>query len=441
MKKRQSVFFVALYLLTVFFAPAAEATQPESIAPFIRVGLWKNQRNISVVSDRAYVLLDEKRKMLARYLPGEKIFLTLENGKLLSNKKEIGTESFEIAPLAAGGAISINNKAYRGRVFVNWNAKTGIRVVNTLDLETYLYSIVPSEMPSTWHFEALKAQAVAARSFALASLHGHDTDGYDVCATTHCQVYNGKSAETERARMAVDATAGVALYFENQPITAVFHSSSGGRTENAADVWGRDVPYLQSVKDFDEGTPNYEWEKRLSPETVSQRLASSGYPIGKMQAIQVSKLHFGGVNGGDRTKVGHIKSMRFIGDKGNITIGGDKVRSIFGLKSTLFDIELEIPNVSGIDVEVGSLYKKKIDVKLPAYKETKGWFTDKESIRRLTGRDGETVVLHGYGFGHGLGLSQWGAKQMAEKVPETNTTYFGRILHHYYTGVLLKKIY
>lgn len=434
------VFFVLMCLMTV---PAfGYATQPEASVPLLRVGLWQNQRNIALTADCDFVILDNKQSKLGEYKAGEKVFLSFDSGRLTAGGREIKALEFTVKPLTADGAIAVNNKFYRGWLLIKWNTAEGLQVVNLLNLEQYLYSIVPSEMPSAWHMEALKAQAVAARSYAMARMNSHRSDGYDVCTGTHCQVYNGKSAETDRARQAVDGTTGLIMLYRGQAVMAAFHSSSGGRTENAVDVWGRDVPYLRSVPDYDADTPNYKWEKRLNPVSLAQRLSGSGYDIGNLQALELSKLNYGGTNeSADRTPFGHLKEIRFIGDKGSITLDGDRVRDILGLKSTLFDVELEVPNIKNIDVEVGSMRRKQIDVNLPAYKETKGWLTDKASIRRLTGRSGETVVITGYGFGHGLGMSQWGAKQMAEKVSETNTTYFAEILRHYYTGVQIGKIY
>jgi stage II sporulation protein D len=440
MKMIWQVFLIACFIFAIM--PQGEATQPSAISPLIKVGLWQNQRNIAIASDGGFVLTDEKNHALGEFKDGEKIFFSL-NGKTLSaGGKNIAAKEFTIAPRTKGGTVAVNNKFYRGKILLKWDEAKGIQAINELELEEYLWSIVPSEMPPAWHFEALKAQAVAARSFALARLGAHQKEGFDVCASSHCQVYNGISSEAERATAAVQNTAGIALLYDGEPITAAFHSSSGGFTENAADAWGSDIFYLRSVKDFDADTPNYKWEKKLSPESAGKRLSGSGYNIGNLQAVELSALDYGAENtASDRTRTGRVKSMRFIGDTGSVTVSGDRVRDIFGLKSTFFDVLLEVPAVSSIDVEVGSLYTKKIEVDLPAYQETRGWPTDKKEIRRLTGREGETIVFSGYGFGHGIGMSQWGAKQMAEKVPETNTTYYGEILKHYYTGVQLKKLY
>lgn len=438
---RRIVFVWLLVFLFIAVPSSGGATQPEAITPLIRVGLWEGQRSLSLSSDSGFVVLDKGQQKIASYTAGEKVFLNIKDGKLSDGSKNISGLELQLQPLAADGVIIVNNRPYRGRLLLQWNTVSGMQVVNLLDVEQYLYSIVPGEMPSAWHMEALKAQSVAARSFAMAGFNAHRSAGYDVCATTHCQVYTGCQTETERARQAVDATAGLILLYKGQAVTAVFHSSSGGWTEDSQDIWARDVPYLRSVEDYDVGTPNFKWEKKFSPESLAQRLNESGYIVGTLRALELSKLNYGGVNSHDRTKRGRLKEMRFIGDQGSITLSGERVRDMLGLKSTLFDIELEVPSVRQLEVEVGNMSRKQIDINLPPYKETTGWPTDRESIRRLSGRNGEMVVITGYGFGHGLGMSQWGAKQMAEKVPETDTKYFAAILNHYYTDVQLRKIY
>ncbi|MBP2631519.1 MAG: SpoIID/LytB domain protein [Firmicutes bacterium] len=424
----------------IFASPADELYLSE---PTIRVGLWSKQSSVYISSEVPFSLKNiDNGQVVGQYEANAKVYITVKDNKVMVNDKLVNLKAMEISLQEnnVDAGINVNKKKYRGKVTLTNVNKEGLTVINTLPIEQYLYSIVPSEMPASWHLEAVKSQAVAARTFVLNNMHKHEAEGYDVCATTHCQVYNGKTVEMDRSTKAVDDTNGLVMLYKGKPISAVFHSSAGGRTENSEDVWGSYLPYLRSVEDYDQGAPNYKWEKKMTPSEVQSKLQTAGYNIGILQAIEVSPLNKDSKNANDRSASGRIKTMGFIGDKGSISIEGNKARSILGLNSTLFDVSLVVPNEKKIDVQIGMYYKKDIDVNLPPYKE-KGLITDKENTRRVTGRPGELILFNGFGWGHGLGLSQWGSKAMAEKSPETNSLYFKEILRHYYQGIEIKKVY
>lgn len=438
------VFILAMCSMQNLVYASASKIGAYSDEPIIRVGLWTGQSNVFISAKQPFVLKNtENQKILSKYDGNTRVFMTQKKEKIFIENKEISANQIEISfqDEVEESQIEVNRKIYRGKILIRNIVGQGLQVVNILPLEQYLYSIVPSEMPASWHFEAVKAQAVAARSFALANMHKHEAEGFDVCATTHCQVYGGKDIEMERSTIAVENTRGLTMFYQGKPITAVFHSSAGGKTEDSENVWGSYSPYLRSVEDYDQGLPNYQWEKKMHAEEIQTKLENNGYSLGDLQAIELSIMNENGKNEIDRTATGRVKTIRFIGDKGNISLDGSRIRSILGLNSTKFDISLVVPNQKEIEVPLGMYYKKNIEVNVPPYKETKGLPTDKKNIRRLTGRLGEIIVFNGFGWGHGLGLSQWGAKAMADKVAETDTTYFKDILKHYYTGIEIKKIY
>ena len=253
-----------------------------------------------------------------------------------------------------------------------------------MPVDDYLLSVVPEEMPTDWPAEALKAQSVAARSFALKSRGRHAAEGYDLCTTTHCQLYKGIASEKTVSTAAVRATRGEVLTYGGQPIEALFHTDSGGMTESSEDVWGSHVPYLRAVRDTPLGT--MPWTKTMSKADLEQKLAAKGHAIGRLRAIELSPLAVGRA-AKDRTASGRVKAMIVTGTKGSVTLSGNAWRSLLGLKSTLFSAKL-----------------------------TK-----------------DSVTFTGFGAGHGLGISQWSAKRLAE----TGKSY-ADILHHYYTGVTLQ---
>lgn len=150
------------------------------------------------------------------------------------------------------GFLATKRRWYRGDMII-YNVDGKLTVVNALPLEEYIMGVVPSEMPSKWNFEAHKAQAIAARSYALANLNKRSSHGYDLKDTTVDQAYGGASSETLQTTRAVLSTRGEVLVYDNKIIPAYYHASSGGKTNSAGEVWSRDLPYIRSVDSFDWG--------------------------------------------------------------------------------------------------------------------------------------------------------------------------------------------
>lgn len=439
--------------LCPLMAGYAEAAPPNKFSmsrqPEIRVGIWSNQSSIVVSSDVAFVLADSRtNKKLGEFSAKDKVSVTGKKGQIVINGKQTTANGLHLVMSDKSGEhyFEVNRKRYRGAVSIHRTAgKEGLTVVNTLPLEQYLYGIVPEEMPGEWPMEAVKAQAVAARTFALNHLNKHSSDGYDVCATTHCQVYGGKNSETVRTTKAVDDTFGQVLLYQGKPIEAMFHSSAGGTfTEDSENVWGGSYAYLRSVSDYDRQSPYLHWNKQITPQEMDQSLSRAGYSIGRVIAIELSPLGQAPAKAKDRGVSGRVKSIGFIGEKGRVELSGNQVRSMLALSSTLFEVKAVVPTVKGIDVKITDRYgdreTKIIDVNVPPQEE-KGLLTDKENIIRIAGRKNEVWEFSGSGSGHGVGLSQWGAKSMAEQAPQEDATYFKEILKHYYQSTVVKKVY
>ncbi len=150
------------------------------------------------------------------------------------------------------GFLATKKRWYRGDIVI-YNIQGTLTVVNSLPLEEYLMGVVPSEMPPKWNMEAHKAQAIAARSYALANLNKRGSKGYDLKDTPHDQAYGGASSETPQTTRAVLSTRGEVLTYDNKIIPAYYHASSGGKTNSAGEVWMKDLPYIQSVNGYDWG--------------------------------------------------------------------------------------------------------------------------------------------------------------------------------------------
>ena len=164
--------------------------------------------------------------------------------KINSNKIVIKPE--------ADGYVSVKRTWYRGH-FQLINDGDGLTVINDISMEKYIKGVVPSEMPSSWNIEAHKAQAIAARSYALANLGKRAKYGYDLKDTPEDQAYGGASAETVNTNDAVTATEGIVIIYNGKIIPAYYSASAGGQTKTAGQVWTKDLAFLKSVPSFDDG--------------------------------------------------------------------------------------------------------------------------------------------------------------------------------------------
>ena len=291
---------------------------------------------------------------------------------------------FETPGLRGEGLLHLNGNRFRGKLELLPSDNGGITVVNELGLEEYLYGVLPKEMSVTWHMDALKAQAVASRTYAVNSLSKWQQYGFDVKADIGDQVYGGYDAENVVTNQAVDETRGQLLLYDSKPITSFYHTDSGGITEACSEAFGAEKPYLVPVKDdFSNNSPHSQWEVSISLSTISKRPEIVEKNIGDIEGIVVTK----------KSPAGRVTEISLIGSTGQMPLTYSQIRSVLSLKSNLFD---EIPS------------------------------QDK----------GADYVFVGSGFGHGVGMSQWGAKSMAE-----NGYNYVAILQHYYKNVEINNIF
>ena len=366
-------------------ATATEA-QPAKQAPDLRVGLASGRASLTITPAGGKAAVQTGSSKTITLAANTAAAIRWQAGAFLVGREKLRGEVLMIRPAAKAGELSLDGRRYRGALELRHKG-SGLTAVNIVPVDDYLLSVVPEEMPVDWPAEAIKAQSVAARSFALASRGRHAGEGYDLCTTTHCQLYTGTAAEKSASNAAIKATRGEVLTYGGKPIEALFHTDSGGMTENSEDVWGSHVPYLRAAKDTPAKT--MPWTKTISRADLERKLAAKGHDIGKVRSLALSPLAIGRA-AKDRTTSGRVKTMTVKGTKGTATLSGTTWRSLLGLKSTLFDAKL-----------------------------TK-----------------DAVTFTGYGSGHGLGISQWGAKRLAESGKS-----YADILHHYYTGTTLQQLY
>ena len=362
------------------------AAQPAKQAPDLRVGLASGRASLTITPAGGKATVQTGSSKTITLAANTAAAIRWQDGAFLVGREKLRSEVLVIRPAAKAGELSLDGRRYRGALELR-HKSGGLTAVNIVPVDGYLRSVVPEEMPVDWPAEAIKAQSVAARSFALASRGRHASEGYDLCTTTHCQLYTGTTAEKSASNAAIKATRGEVLTYGGKPIEALFHTDSGGRTENIDDVRRSHVPYLRAAKDTPAKT--MPWTKAISRADLERKLAAKGHDIGKARSLVLSPLAIGR-SAKDRTASGRVKTMTVKGTKGTATLSGTTWRSLLGLKSTLFDAKLAK----------------------------------------------DMVTFTGYGSGHGLGISQWGAERMAAKGAS-----YAEILHHYYTGTKMQQLY
>jgi len=230
---------------------------PASIALELRVAIEDQVSSIQVGGSTKSLLRDGTGRIVAEIPAMGSVVAESQPGAVKIHQYQ--GNQFWIEP-TQGGYVAIGNKWYRGRTQIV-AVGNQLTAVNYVDLEHYLYSVVGSEMPVNWPMEALKAQAVAARTYALYKRQQGGNAIFDVGDTTTWQVYKGLEEEANTTQSAVNATTGQVLTHNGQIIEAVFHSSSGGHTENVEDVWSSPRPYLRGVADFDHYAPVFQWRE------------------------------------------------------------------------------------------------------------------------------------------------------------------------------------
>ncbi|MHB8928548.1 MAG: SpoIID/LytB domain-containing protein [Bacillota bacterium] len=325
--------------------------------------------------------------------------------------------------------------SYRGDLRIVVSPTGLLTAINDVSLESYLYGVVPREMPASWAPEALKAQAVAARSFALYQMSDgkYNGQGFDLLATQGSQVYGGADGEDPRSNAAVDATAGQVVTYNGRVADALFHASSGGHTENGEIVFGWPTPYLRGVPDFDQDYVYYNWTTDIPLADMQKTISDAGYTKGQLYSVSPS---------GTRGVSGRYTAIKLVGSFGVVEIKANDFRRLFSLRSTLYTLINQAERWEDTPFPLGA---DDPVVALGAAGVTTQVTTGSLTVLGADGRQakpGSAVVLsrrlvpaavrvEGHGWGHGLGLSQAGANALAAKKGYT----YQQILQYYYQGV------
>ncbi|MFH1664772.1 MAG: SpoIID/LytB domain-containing protein [Candidatus Omnitrophota bacterium] len=362
-----------------FFRPLSSGRS----ACMVRVRLAHDADSVKVSSQDRCNIYDIRTGALLRknirIEPGAE--MSVSGNSIILGKDEFGPGPVRIEALR-NGSISLNGVSYRGGLYAA-RAGEGLDVVNRVGLEDYLKGVLPREVNHLWPFAALKAQAVASRSFAVAAVIRRKGNDYDVTADTFSQVYGGRSAERWRTSKAVEMTRGMVLEYGGSVLPAYFHSCCGGCTGDIARIWGKAIAPLKGGKcPWCRWSPYFRWQVRVPTGEIIQKIGSRGYVIASIDDIRC----------GSRDASGRLEYVRVRSRNKWIEVDTEEFRSALGtrvIKSANFRVK-----------------------KYPFF-----------------------YLFSGYGWGHGVGMCQWGAFGLS--IRRWNME---RILGEYYPGAKIKDV-
>ena len=393
---------------------------PEAVnAPAVKVGLVVDAPAGMVSSPSGMTVETERGENIDELQQGRSLSFAAEPDGTIAvtvvdaagsvvGRTRYGLQPPVVVRAADGGVVEVGGTAYRGAIWVQRAGRGGLTFVNRLDIESYLLGVVPRETGpvDAAAYEAAKAQAVAARTYAVRHMGGRAQLGFDVYPNTQDQVYGGVAAEREMISRAVRETAGEVATYGGQPIEAYYHSTCAGRTAAIDEVWNvRPAPYLVSVEDvdprtgqaYDRASSRFSWTERWTHaqlvSVLNRTLADSlrGRRIRAIEDVDVLS----------RTQSGRVRAMRIDTDAGSFIVGRDRVRWIL------------------TPARGGALYSSKFDVRV-----------------ERSGGGISAIVAEGGGWGHGIGLCQVGAMGRARAGQDYRT-----ILQAYYPGIRIERIY
>lgn len=439
---KRILYTLIFSLIFIFSSTVCATAHPYDI---IKVGLYYGQNakstvTLNVSSGISYGYFDGMKHCETGILYGTQFTVSAlsANSVLINGVQAVETGGSNLCIMPLEGNIVIEGKPYRGgALFTNASAST-LCVMNIVGMEGYLYGVLGGEIPYTWNMEALKAQAVCARGFVVSNYNKHAAMGFNVCENTNCQVYTGISGEKPSLIEAVDSTAGEILMYNGQVASTLFYSSSGGYTANVKNVWGSSVPYLSGVPDPYESasSPRHSWSATLTNKEIEEIFAAKGADIGTLVSLTAKN---------DET--GRAYELTAQGTKGSHTFTRQNTYSPFYSKGVLSQ-KYTLSPVSSEPVEIYALSSNNKVQITPSVAISAG-----KVLRPIDGGTVKTIsseginhinptgsasgyVFNGGGWGHGVGMSQYGAKGMAE----AGFSYID-ILGHYYPGTTLTNLY
>lgn len=460
MKKLITIAMISAILMTMFLAIPVSADY--SIPSYIRIGLFyganaKNEVKLSSENGFYFGYYNGTEFNEEAEFATTEITVTFEGGGVVVRdtggttlyKAADATKGLGVFPTKGGlnRLLKIGTEEYRGGLdFKTVNGKNVI--TNVVFLNNYLYGVISREMSPSWHQEALKAQAVCARNYAANNLNKHSEYGFDLCCTVCCQAYSGTRFETENSYAPVDDTANQVLTYDGKLAQLYYSSSAGSRTEDVENVWGNKVPYLVSVDNSYEDTaniPNGIWTGSLTCDEASTIMRNKGYDVGTVTSIKVKEY----------TDNGRVLKLEVTGTRTTRVFEREAARTLFSTvtKSQMFKVRgngeaaQSVPSIRTTDGN--SSAEKKINELIMLTASGRATLsTDKmfvtngvyqqqyDIVQKEESGVNTAFIFEGEGWGHGVGMSQYGAKGMAEA-----GIGYKDILLHYFPGTNLENAY
>ncbi|HEA46923.1 MAG TPA: SpoIID/LytB domain-containing protein [bacterium] len=355
----------------------------------IRVLILQGIRKVKIRALKGFKIVDLTNGETITFVSLDKplSFKRTQEGMKIKGKKvhRFVAVPLKIIAFKEDDLLRINGEKYRGQVVIRRDKKGRLNIINEVNIDDYLYGVLPHEISPVWPRESMKAQAVASRTLALYRKKRSRAKDYDLDATVFAQIYRGREGEDQRTNQAVKETRGKVLTYKGKVINSVFHDTCGGHTEDAANVWaGSEEPYLKGVPcTFCKDSPYYQWEERIKERDLRNILEEKGLDLSKIRKIEITEKSPTGR--AVKIAIRHRKATQpLMANNFRLFVGPDLIRS------TLFTVS-----------------------------KVKNEF-----------------IFKGRGWGHGVGMCQWGARGLAE----TGKNY-KEILKYYYTGVKIEKAY
>ena len=471
---KKSIAWILMFVLVFAMSTVSASAASEE---YMKIGLryGSTATTAQLTSDSGFALAEagdnairqtgtvyDDTDTLTLELTDGKIQVKDSSGNVLTTLKGDGTECIVGGKhfSSSEDKLEFNGKNYRGGIMPYINASGQMNIINYLSTDDYARGVVHSEIGQSSHIEAIKAQAVAIRSFAVTNKGKHSSQGFDICTTVHCQVYTGADSEYPSTEQAIEETKGEMVYYQGKPVSAFYFANSGGHTENSEDAWVASLGYLRGKAD--PYSPDYSWTVKLTRADLTKQFASEG--LGTVESITIDSVN----------DSGYAASVTVQGSRKSITYKKEAIRSALGvsLKSRNFTFETEGGTLSDGDSsrqpqESSSTGQKVYGLSAAGLGELSSQVsvmsaggTVEKSLNGLTALgsagsktivaedsggtvsgvrtvtfddDSDVLIINGKGYGHGVGMSQQGAQQMAKQ----GFTY-KEILEFYYTGIEVK---
>jgi len=349
---------------------------------YIRVAIIQDATSLSLKTTGLFEITDISGSNVLSRGKNLKTTVTAYKGGILLAGKSFNATKVVLSVNEPDVAI-INGRKFRGNIQFIRKDNLHLLIVNQINLEDYIKGILYHESSHYWPMEALKAQAIVSRTYAVYQMQENSARDFDVTSDVYSQVYGGSTSERYRTNKAAEETRGIIVTYQGKTFPTYFHATCGGHTEDASMLWNINIPPLKGLPcDFCKDSPHYNWHYVVFIGELREQLKNSGYSLGMIKEINIL----------GRDNSGRITELNITTDRNELKISAKDLRNIAGpnlIRSTKFNVRIE----------------------------------------------GQDAIFEGTGWGHGVGLCQWGAYFMAKQ---------GRnaleILQYYYPGTDVKAL-